>query len=186
MASNTTIVEVPQPPAGRLPFPLLLARLVSNPVASWGTDFYQEPLVAYHSLGRNTVFVMDPGLIQQVLLDDTDSYTKSPIHDDVLGEGGGQGLLIAEGELWRWQRRSLAPLFRAEDVAAYALQAIDADMAAGTLQVLEDTVLGAGLSPEDHARVAVAATTFLQPTVSKIAYASLGLPPGRRIQVICA
>jgi cytochrome P450 len=167
-------------------------------VASWGRDFYALPLVAYRSLGRDTVFVMEPELIQQVLLDDSDSFTKSPVHDHVLGEGGGQGLLIAEGELWRWQRRSLAPLFRAEDVAAYvpdfvaacdpilarwgesppgSLQAIDTDMAATTLQVLEDTVLGAGLSPEDHRRVGIAATTFLQPTVWKIAYASLKLPP---------
>jgi cytochrome P450 len=132
------------------------------------------------------------------LLDDADGFTKSPVHDHVLGEGGGRGLLIAEGELWRWERRSLAPLFRAEDVVGYvpdfvsacapviarwseappgSPQAIDADMAAATLRVLEDTVLGAGLSPEDHTRVGIAATTFLQPTMWKIAYASLGLPP---------
>ena len=36
MALDATIVEVPKPPAGRLPFLRLLARLVSNPVASWG------------------------------------------------------------------------------------------------------------------------------------------------------
>jgi cytochrome P450 len=198
MARDSIIEEVPQPPPGRLPFLLLIARLLSNPLASWGRDFYQQPLVGYRSFGRDTVFVMEPELIQQVLLDDADSFTKSPVHDQVLGEGAGQGLLIAEDELWRWQRRSLAPLFRADDVAAYvpdfvsacgavlerwasaphgSLQPIDDDMAAATLHVLEDTVLGAGLSREDHARVGAAATTFLQPTVWKIAFASLGLPP---------
>jgi cytochrome P450 len=49
-------------------------------------------------------------------------------------------------------------------------------MAAATLQVLEDTVLGADLSAEDHRRVAAAGTAFLQPTVWRVAYASLRLP----------
>lgn len=198
MTEDQTIVEVPQPPPGHLPFLLLLARTVGNPVASWGRDLYREPAVHYRSLGLQTLFLLDPALIQTVLLDEAESYSKSPIHDDILGEGGGQGLLIADGEHWRWQRRVLAPLFRAEEVGAYvpafvaacapllerwsaaepgALQAIDMDMASATLQVLEDTVLGAGLSAEDHRLVAAAATSFLKPTVWKIAYASLKLPP---------
>jgi len=197
MASDATIVEVPRPPAGRLPFLLLLARVVSNPVASWGRDFYSEPIVVYDDFGLQTVFVMDPELIQAILLDDVESFSKSPIYDRVLGEGGGEGVLIAEGEHWRWQRRLLAPLFRAEEVAAYvpafvsacgpvlqrwakseegAPQAIHADMAAATLQVLEDRVLGADLAAEDHRRVAAAGTAFLQPTVWRVAYASLRLP----------
>jgi cytochrome P450 len=118
MTSDATIVEMPEPPAGRLPFLLLLARVVSNPVASWGRDFYEEPIVVYDKFGLRTAFVMDPELIQTVLLDDIENFSKSPIYDHVLGDGG-EGVLIAEGERWRWQRRLLAPLFRAEEVAAY-------------------------------------------------------------------
>ena len=197
MASDTTIVEVPKPPAGRLPFLLLLARVVSNPVGSWGRDFYEEPIVVYEDLRLQTVFVLDPDLIQRVLLDDAEGYSKNPIHDRVLGEAGGKGLLIAEDELWRWQRRLLAPLFRAEEIGAYvpafvsacgpalqrwakaetgSLQAVHADMAEATLQVLEDTVFGADLSADDHKLIAAAGTAFLQPTVWRIAYASLRLP----------
>src|SRR5262245_17182692 len=190
------IVEVPKPPAGRLPFLLLLARLVSNPVASWGRDFYEEPIVVYDNFGLQTAFVMDPELIQTVLLDDIKIFSKSPIYDRVLGQAGGEGLLIAEDEHWRWQRRLLAPLFRAEEVAAYvpafvsacaallqrwassapgSLQPIHTDIAEATLQVLEDTVLGADLPAEDHRRIAAAGSAFLQPTVWRIAYASLRL-----------
>ena len=197
MPSDATIVEVPRPPAGRLPFLQLLARVVSNPVGSWGRDFYSEPVVVYDDFGLQTVFVMDPELIQAVLLDDIDSFSKNPIYDRVLGEGGGEGVLIAEGERWRWQRRLLAPLFRAEEVAAYvpafvsacsaplqrwaasdagSLQPIHADIAGATLKVLEDTVLGADLPPEDHQRVAAAGTAFLKATVWRVAYASLRLP----------
>ena len=200
MPSDATIVEVPRPPAGRLPFLQLLARVVSNPVGSWGRDFYSEPVVVYDDFGLQTVFVMDPELIQAVLLDDIDSFSKNPIYDRVLGEGGGEGGLIAEGERWRWQRRLLAPLFRAEEVAAYvpafvsacsaplqrwaasdagSLQPIHADIAGATLKVLEDTVLGADLPPEDHQRVAAAGTAFLKATVWRVAYHRS--PGGHRI-----
>ena len=198
MPSDATIVEVPRPPAGRLPFLLLLARVVSNPVGSWGRDFYAEPVVVYDDFGLQTVFVMDPELIQAVLLDDIDSFSKNPIYDHVLGEGGGEGVLIAEGERWRWQRRlacaavpgrgscrlrssfrfGLLPrrLQRWAASDAGSLQPIHADIAGATLKVLEDTVLGADLPPEDHQRVAAAGTAFLKPTVWRVAYASLRLP----------
>src|SRR6476620_11474330 len=114
--ADASIVEVPKPPAGRLPFLSLLARLVSNPVASWGEDFYDEPIVVYRDFGLETVFVTDPELTQQILLDDSDAFTKSPLYDNVLGRAGGKGLLIAEAEDWRWQRRIAAPLFRAEAI----------------------------------------------------------------------
>ena len=116
---TATIAERPVPPKGRLSFPMLMLRMIGNPVASWGEDFYDEPMVVYRWLGLETAFVMDPALIQTVLLDDADSYSKQPLNDDVFGEAIGGGLLNAEGEAWRWQRRLAAPLFRAEDVLAY-------------------------------------------------------------------
>ena len=109
MASDATIVEVPRPPAGRLPFLLLMLRTIGNPVASWSEDFYDEPIVVYRTLGLETVFVMDPELIQQILLDNSESFTKRPLYDHVLGGAGGKGLLIAEGDDWRWQGVSLRP-----------------------------------------------------------------------------
>ena len=110
MATDTTIAERPVPPKGRLSFPKLMLRMVSNPVASWSEDFYDEPLVVYRWLGLEIAFVMDPELIQTILLDDNKSFTKRPLYDHVLGGAGGKGLLIAEGEDWRWQRRTAAPL----------------------------------------------------------------------------
>jgi cytochrome P450 len=86
-------------------------------------------------------------------------------------EAIGGGLLNAEGEAWRWQRRLAAPLFWAEDVLTYvpafaaacapvlkrwskaepgASQNIDKDRTAATLQLLQDTVLGASLGEEDR------------------------------------
>ncbi len=66
--------------------------------------------MVYDDFGLQTVFVMDPELV----------HTKSPLYDDVLGRAGGKGLLIAEGDDWRRQRRIVAPLFRAEAILSAA------------------------------------------------------------------
>jgi cytochrome P450 len=76
-------------------------------------------LVRYRCIGLETHFVMDPTLIQAILFDDVESYSRQPLNDDVFGAAIGRGLLNAEGHDWRWQRRLAAPLFRAEDVLAY-------------------------------------------------------------------
>lgn len=212
MAVQATIAERPVPPKGRLSFPALLARMTRNPVASWGEDFYTEPFVLYRTRWQDTVFVMDPDLIQTILHDGIEDFTKSPIYTNVLGVGGGEGLLIAEGEKWRWQRRLAAPIFRAEEVAAYlptfvaeseTLLARWADAEPGTvqevgpgvtdltLQALLSTLLGTDLGVEERRIVETEAAAFLEPTSWKIAYAALGLPrfmphPGMRRMVRAA
>jgi cytochrome P450 len=118
MARDTIIAERPVPPKGRLSFPMLILRMIANPVASWGEDFYEEPAVLYRWLGLQTLYVMDPVLIQRILLDAAENYSKQPLNDDVFGEAIGGGLLNAEGDKWRWQRRLAAPLFRAEEMLA--------------------------------------------------------------------
>jgi cytochrome P450 len=176
---------------------MLMLRMIGNPVASWSEDFYEEPLVVYRWLGLENAFVMDPELIQTILLDDAESFTKRPLYDHVLGGAGGKGLLIAEGEEWRWQRRTAAPLFRSEELIAHvpafasacervlarwseagpgSLQPIGQDMTNAAMRALQDTILGADLGAEDREVIADAGTAFLQPTPWKIAYASLKLP----------
>jgi hypothetical protein len=77
MARETIIAERPVPPKGRLSFPMLILRMIANPVASWGEDFYEEPAVLYRWFGLQTLYVMDPALIQRILLDDAESYSNS-------------------------------------------------------------------------------------------------------------
>jgi cytochrome P450 len=198
MATDAIIEERPVPPKGRLSFPMLMLRMLRNPVASWGEDFYREDIVAYRWLGLETAFVMDPEAIRTILLDEAGSYSKQPLNDEVLGQAIGGGLLSAEGEEWRWQRRLTAPLFRAEDVLAYvpafaaavtpvlerwseadpgASQEIDRDMTRATLQALQETVLGASLGEEDRSFIEQAGAKFLASSIWKVALSSLRLPP---------
>ena len=152
----------------------------------------------YRWLGLQTLYVMDPVLIQRILLVEAESYSKQPLNDDVFGEAIGGGLLNAEGEEWRWQRRLAAPLFRAEEMLRYvpafaaasapllkrwndsgagAAQRIDRDMTGATLQALQDTVLGAGLGDDDRRAIQDAGANFLFYSMWKVALTSLRLPP---------
>lgn len=169
-----------------------------QPNRIWSEDFYREELILYRWLGLESAFIMDPALIQSVLLEDAGSYSKQPLNDDVFAEAIGGGLLNAEGEAWRWQRRLTAPLFRAEDVLAYipafvsacgtvlqrwgeappgTSQAIDRNMTRATLQALQDSVLGASLGEADRGSIEQAGGAFLGHSVWKIALTSLRLPP---------
>ena len=198
MARQATIAERPAPPKGRLSFPMMMLQMLGNPLASWGEDFYEEKVIVYRSLGLESAFVMNPALIQSVLLDDADSFSKQPLNDDVFGQAIGSGLLNAEGDDWRWQRRHAAPLFRAEDVLAHVpafsaactpvleswsnaapgtMQRIDLDMTRATFQALQDTVLGASLGEQDRNFIEQAGAKFLRNSIWKVVLTSLRLPP---------
>ncbi len=198
MATEAFVEERPVPPKGRLSFPMLMLRILGNPVASWGEDFYREALVVYRWLGLETAFVMDPEAVESVLLDTSGSYSKQPLNDEVLGAAIGGGLLSAEGEDWRWQRRLTAPMFRADDMLGFvpafaaaaapmlerwtasgsgAVQDIDRDMTRVTFQALQDTVLGASVGEEDRRFIEAASAKFLVHSIWKVALSSLRLPP---------
>jgi cytochrome P450 len=114
VTTAATIAERPLPPKRRLSFPALILRMTGNPIAAWSEGFYREPVVFYRWLGIETLFVMDPEAIQTILLDGIEDFSKQPVYDDVFGEALRGGLLNAESEPWRWQRRLIAPLFRSE------------------------------------------------------------------------
>jgi hypothetical protein len=88
MARDTIIAERPVPPKGRLSFPMLILHMIANPVASWGEDFYEEPAVLYRWLGLQTLYVMDPVLIQRIDRDMAGT-TLQALQDTVLGAGLG-------------------------------------------------------------------------------------------------
>ncbi len=55
-------------------------------------------MMVYDDFSLQAIFEMDPELIQAVPLDEVESLSKSPIYDRVLAKGGGEGVLLAEGD----------------------------------------------------------------------------------------
>jgi cytochrome P450 len=110
-----------------------------------------------------------PEGIRRILVDNVANYCKDALQRRVLSPGLGEGLLTAEGEVWRTQRRVLAPLFTPRTVAGFAqpmAEAADAlvgrwqrlregqrldiqkEMARVTLDVLQRTIFSDGLARE--------------------------------------
>lgn len=95
-------------PLNAVEFVLTMAR---NPLAIWSTYAYTEPVVRSEWLGVPTIIVSDPAGIRHVMVDNAKNYVMQPLRQRVLRPILRDGLLTAEGELWKRTRRSIAPIF---------------------------------------------------------------------------
>jgi cytochrome P450 len=143
-----------------------------NLITTWTQEHFEKPVVAGDGvLGRVTV-LSDPAAIRHVLLDNAANYRKDDLQRRVLAPGLGNGLLSAEGEEWRRQRRAIAPLFSPRRVAAFEPAMVAAaerlvrrlrrrpegrvvdialEMTRVTLDVLERTIFTQGLARDPDA-----------------------------------
>jgi len=145
----------------------LIYTLWRNPLEIWTRAHFDLPILFGRSVLGPRAVVNDPAGVRRVLLDNAANYRKDALQLRVLRPGLGNGLLTVEGEAWRAQRRSLAPLFAPRQVADFApamhrvaeaaverLAAIpeggeidaDVEMARLTLEVLEQTLFSRGLA----------------------------------------
>ena len=144
----------------------------TNPITTWTRDHFETPIIAGEGvLGRVTV-ISDPAAIRHVLVDNASNYRKDDLQRRVLAPGLGNGLLSAEEDQWRMQRRALAPLFTPRTVGSFTEpmqmaadqlvrrlrrrpsgRPIDAalEMTRVTLDVLERTIFTHGIARDPDA-----------------------------------
>lgn len=103
--------KVPPPLTQPLGLFAFLKKVRENPIATWMDAHFEEFVVAGETaMGRITV-VSDPALVRYLLVERAAYYRKDDLQKRVLAPGLGDGLLTAEGDEWRLQRRTLAPIF---------------------------------------------------------------------------
>jgi cytochrome P450 len=184
----------PQPrPLGPLD---LIRTLRRNPLECWATQHFERPIVAGGLPIGHVLLVHEPRAIRHVLLDNAANYRKDRLQRRVLSAGLSEGLLSAEGEQWRLQRRVLAPMFarktvmdfapammgaaealinRWSDVGDRATIDVAAEMARVTLDVVERTIFSDGFGSDAEA-IRIAMATYFN-TVGKISPLDvLGVP----------
>ncbi|MCK1543032.1 cytochrome P450 [Bradyrhizobium sp. 179] len=88
-----------------------LAVIRQNMIASWGQRAYEEDVIPGRFFFRNSFILNQPDAIRHVLLSNYENYTRTPAGIRMLRPVLGDGLLIAEGHSWTFQRRTLAPAF---------------------------------------------------------------------------
>ncbi|NEU11709.1 cytochrome P450 [Methylobacterium sp. BTF04] len=172
---------VPRPMRDQLGLLSFLKAARANPVTTWLSVHFEKPVVAAEgAMGRVTV-VSDPTLIRYLYVENAANYRKDDLQRRVLAPGLGNGLLTAEGEEWKLQRRTLAPIFSARHVLSFAAPMnlagariarrlarrdgkevdIGLEMTRVTLDVLERTIFTNGLASDPDA-LGRAITRFLE------------------------
>jgi cytochrome P450 len=123
MLSPATASRLParvMPPNGRLSTLAVARRLLRNSIEIWPPETYERPLLRHRLFGRDVLVVLDPDLIEQVLVDQADAFVKADTMRRALSPALGEGILTADGARWRWQRRAAAPTFRRERIESFA------------------------------------------------------------------
>lgn len=184
------------PPSERLPPLRFLRTLARNPLETWPAALYQEPFLETGMMGRRALLLVEPDLIQQVLVREADAFGRTPEMIRALGPSLGMGLLTADGSHWRWQRRVASPAFRhdrlesfvpAMSVAAGETAARWSSLPAGTvldvghemMRTTFDIIIAtmfSGPQDLDTARFEEAISLSLDTTNWALLYATLGLP----------
>src|SRR6188768_653778 len=73
-----------------------------------------------HFITRDVLMVNSPAAIHEVLVEKARCFEKSPMVRIVLQPLAGEGLFTSGGELWRKQRRLMAPVFHHAKIDALA------------------------------------------------------------------
>ena len=124
----------------------LLRALRTNALSSWPEAAYTEPFIRRSLFGRINYILNEPDAIHRVLVDNPSNYRRSPASVRILRPITGQGLLLAEGDVWKLQRRTVAPALAprmmpllTRHIVATTDEALDAlrDRVGGPVNLLE-------------------------------------------------
>ncbi|KQT64272.1 MULTISPECIES: cytochrome P450 [unclassified Aureimonas] len=110
----------PVPHEGQLGLLRFLLTVSRNPLRIWGERAYREPFVTADWLNVPTIVVNDPATIRHCLVENARNYAMQPLRQRLLRPLLRDGLLTAEGELWRRTRRAISPIFTPKTVQSLA------------------------------------------------------------------
>ncbi len=87
-------------------------------VYGWSEFAFRTNHLKRHIIGFTVHVVLDPDMVERVLLDNAANYAKPDIVKSLLDPIIGSGLLTSDAELWREQRRIVAATFSPAAVEA--------------------------------------------------------------------
>ena len=100
----------------------IILTILRNPLELWGEPSYTLPWIKTRFFRDSTIIINDPGLIKHVLVDNASNYRMSDIRQLVLRPILRDGLLTAEGPVWKRSRKAVAPVFTPRHAKGFAGQ----------------------------------------------------------------
>ncbi|ACP27139.1 cytochrome P450 family protein [Sinorhizobium fredii NGR234] len=116
--------EPPAPvPRTHIPSRIEIIRTVlRNPLELWGEPSYTLPWIETKFINQRTLIVNDPGLIRYILVENASNYEMSNVRRLILRPILRDGLLTAEGDVWKRSRKAMAPVFTPRHAKGFAGQ----------------------------------------------------------------
>jgi cytochrome P450 len=82
-----------------------------NGIASFPPQAFEDDVVFRSFFGRSQIILNRPQGIHHILVENPGNYRRTPAGVRILRPLLGGGLLLSEGDDWRYQRRTIAPAF---------------------------------------------------------------------------
>ncbi|MBV8131058.1 MAG: cytochrome P450 [Alphaproteobacteria bacterium] len=82
-----------------------------NALLAFPPEAFEEDVVCRSFFGRRQIILNRPAGIQHILIDNPENYRRTPATMRMLRPLLGNGLLLSQGEDWKYQRRTVAPAF---------------------------------------------------------------------------
>ncbi|WP_242010147.1 cytochrome P450 [Acetobacter conturbans] len=89
----------------------VLFRLKRNGFGAFPARCFHQPVVPLRALGKTLVLAPGSEAIKAVLTTQSGSFQRLRMGRRVLSPIVGEGILVSEGDVWRRQRRAMAPAF---------------------------------------------------------------------------
>ena len=139
----------------------VIRTVLRNPLELWGEPSYTLPWIRTSFFGQRTLIVNDPGLIKHVLVDNANNYRMSDIRQLVLRPILRDGLLTAEGSVWKRSRKAVAPVFTPRHAKGFATQMLaQAELYAKKYEGADGTVFDIGNDMTELAFAILSETLF--------------------------
>ena len=107
--------------------------LVRNPLGFFTSLTHQYGDIVCYRPAPDTAYLLNhPDYVRHVLVDNNRNYSKATYSHQIIKKVIGDGLITAEGDAWRWQRRLMQPAFHHT-----RLECMDGLIVEATLEMLE-------------------------------------------------
>ena len=124
---DAQIFEPPAPAPRTVPPSRLeiIRTVLRNPLELWGEPSYTLPYIDTRFFNQRTLIVNHPGLIRHILVDNVANYEMAEIRQLLLRPILRDGLLTAEGDVWKRGRKAMAPVFAPRHAHGFASQMLE-------------------------------------------------------------
>lgn len=107
----------------------IASALRDNALTAFPPEAFEEDVIVRGFLGRQQIILNRPQGIHHILVENPDNYRRTAATIRMLRPLLGNGLLLSEGEEWKYQRRTVAPGFAPRTIpllARHVARAADA------------------------------------------------------------